>query len=265
MEMETAQILNKYSTWKTLRVILLQFVFFTAIHSGSLFEPQQYSDGTLPSIRVASIDSTGLGALSFSFSKTTMPQWVARMFPQMTSASESACSVGILAALPRTMAIASNASINILSDLVSQVLEGYLVHCQFKTIPVGWERKPDSSHPLRPAFIFCPVNSTVVCTAVDKHNMCDFFYYFSDNTYDKSKLLHLYKSSILHSNISVSLPSSEQGKTLTAWFMTNAPSDRPRLDKAGIGVCTNAVRRSATSGHMLSSFARYYTGLKFDR
>jgi hypothetical protein len=68
---------------------------------------------------------------------------------------DSPCFVELLGAVPKKLESYSNASFSLRFEDFPTVYTG---ECVYKTIPVGWERKPDSSSPPRPAFFICSVN-----------------------------------------------------------------------------------------------------------
>lgn len=217
-------------------VLYIQLLVLLAVYGIGVFEPQLYSDGTQPSVKLASVNGSGLTALSWSFVEKGVSQWVTHMLPHVSPSSS--CSLDILAALPRQRAMsAQNATISIYSTEITPEQSIYLGPCRFTSIPVGWERKPDSSHPPRPTFFHCPAIDPSACAILQRDNC----------------------------NITLTVDSVDSSSNLAAWLITNSPASRPKISDEGIGVCTNAVRQSDSSGHMLTAFARYYSALEFRR
>lgn len=149
------------------------------------------------------------------------------------SLSAYTCAIEVLTAVPRRIESPSTALFTVQGFK-------YIGRCSYLTEAVGWERKPDSATPPRPAFFHCTVGSE----DEEIQGLCNSL---------QSK----------PTNISILVNSTALGRNMVASFLTNPPLLRMsshRRHTRGLGVCTNAIRKSYNSAKMLQTFANYYSG-----
>jgi hypothetical protein len=222
------------------------------------FEPKGYSDGVKFSIRKSLIQDDSLTSISWRYfsrnvSDVKSPTWVTRMLSSQNHSSAT-CAIEILSIIPKKFKTQFGASHAI---VYSRNLNYFSVKCYYSSVAVGWERKPDSSSPPRPAFFYCPIY--VASSTENSHPSIN-------NTSSVD-----WKCNEIHShsvNITLFSTTIDPRRNLFTWFVTNSPKSRELSNQRRsnrIGICTNAMHKTETSAALLQTFIRHHTSLEFDR
>lgn len=217
-----------------------------------LFRTQRYNDGLLFSLRESSVDSLGLTILSWRFHRDDVtfqqPEWTKRMLNTHMGIIEPKCGIELLVVIPKKYKNQHGLShLNFTLDS----RESISILCNYASVAVGWERKPDSSSPPRPAFFYCPISPASNSDTRKQHEICDSLYSISTNF-----------SLVVHGN-------SIDASTISGWFTSNSPKSR-KLDndsssKSSLGVCTNAMHKTDESVPILQTFVMHHSSLGFNR